>query len=254
MALAGVGDDLLLANETVDGARLRAMAALDVPVTIAIDSQATLDAAADAGITSCLIDINVGLPRCGVTPEAAGALGRPGPCPRPGCARRDGLRGPPDDGRRSGRATGLGRALDECSPKGPRRRRRRDRECRWNRHPRPARRDRGDRDPGRELRPDGHPLRHPRACPSIRRCTCSAPSSRSATSWAVADVGLKALGMDHGNPSIARWRGVVLLRRARDLSPPGEPARSAIASASCRPTSIRRWRCTKRCGSCAATR
>ena len=66
MALAGVGDDLLLANETVDSARLRAMAALDVPVTIAIDSQATLDAAADAGITSCLIDINVGLPRCGI--------------------------------------------------------------------------------------------------------------------------------------------------------------------------------------------
>ena len=30
----------------------------------------------------------------------------------------------------------------------------------------------------------------------------SAPSSRSATDSAVADVGLKALGMDHGNPSI----------------------------------------------------
>jgi D-serine deaminase-like pyridoxal phosphate-dependent protein len=74
MARAGVGDDLLLANETVDDGRLRAMAELDVPVTVAIDSEATLAAAADAGITACLIDVNVGLPRCGVSPEAAGAL------------------------------------------------------------------------------------------------------------------------------------------------------------------------------------
>jgi D-serine deaminase-like pyridoxal phosphate-dependent protein len=31
-------------------------------------------AAADAGITRCLIDVNVGLPRCGVAPGAAGRL------------------------------------------------------------------------------------------------------------------------------------------------------------------------------------
>ena len=74
MARAGLGDDLLLANETVDPVRLKAMAELAMPVTIAIDSDATLDAAADAGITRCLIDVNVGLPRCGVAPDAAGAL------------------------------------------------------------------------------------------------------------------------------------------------------------------------------------
>jgi D-serine deaminase-like pyridoxal phosphate-dependent protein len=74
MARAGLGDDLLLANETVDPARLTAMAGLGVPVTIAIDSDATLDAAAAAGMRRCLIDVNVGLPRCGVAPEAAGAL------------------------------------------------------------------------------------------------------------------------------------------------------------------------------------
>ena len=34
---------------------------------------------------------------------------------------------------------------------------------------------------------------------------------------AVADVGLKALGMDHGNPAIAGGDGVVLQRRARDV-------------------------------------
>ncbi len=74
MARAGIGDDLLLANETVDPVRLKAMAALGAPVTVAIDSDATLAAAADAGITRCLIDVNVGLPRCGVAPDAAGAL------------------------------------------------------------------------------------------------------------------------------------------------------------------------------------
>ncbi len=40
MADAGVGADLLLANETVDSNRLRQMAAADAPVTIAVDSAA----------------------------------------------------------------------------------------------------------------------------------------------------------------------------------------------------------------------
>jgi D-serine deaminase-like pyridoxal phosphate-dependent protein len=76
MAAAGVGTDLLLANETVDVDRLRAMAAHqdDVLVTVAIDSEATLDAAARAGIRHVLVDVNVGLPRCGVAPERAGSL------------------------------------------------------------------------------------------------------------------------------------------------------------------------------------
>ena len=34
MARAGLGDDLLLANETVDGDRLRALAALDARITV----------------------------------------------------------------------------------------------------------------------------------------------------------------------------------------------------------------------------
>lgn len=74
MGMAGVGTDLLLANETVDPDRLRAMADLDVSVTVAVDSATTVDAAARNGITACLIDVDVGLPRCGVLPADAGAL------------------------------------------------------------------------------------------------------------------------------------------------------------------------------------
>ncbi len=74
MAAAGLGADLLLANEVIDAERLGRLAALDARVTVAIDSHATLEAAAKAGIREVLIDVNVGLPRCGCAPEAAGAL------------------------------------------------------------------------------------------------------------------------------------------------------------------------------------
>jgi len=71
MARAGLGDDLLLANEVLDATRL---GAIDGRVTIAVDSEATIDAAAEGGVREVLIDVNVGLPRCGCTPEAAGGL------------------------------------------------------------------------------------------------------------------------------------------------------------------------------------
>lgn len=71
LAAAGLGDDLLLANEVVDARRL---AALDARVTVAIDSPETLAAAADAGLREVLVDVNVGLPRCGCAPADAGAL------------------------------------------------------------------------------------------------------------------------------------------------------------------------------------
>lgn len=74
LASAGLGHDLLLANETVDADRLRAMAACDARVTVAVDSDATIAAAADAGIREVLIDVNVGLPRCGCDPAVAGSL------------------------------------------------------------------------------------------------------------------------------------------------------------------------------------
>jgi D-serine deaminase-like pyridoxal phosphate-dependent protein len=74
MANAGFVDDLLLANETIDAHRLDAMAAMDARVTVAVDSEATVAAAAAAGLRSCVIDVNVGLPRCGIAPDRAGHL------------------------------------------------------------------------------------------------------------------------------------------------------------------------------------
>jgi D-serine deaminase-like pyridoxal phosphate-dependent protein len=74
MASAGLGDDLLLANEVVDPDRLRRLAALDARVTIAVDSEATIDAAARAGLQEVVVDVFVGMPRCGCRPEHAGRL------------------------------------------------------------------------------------------------------------------------------------------------------------------------------------
>ena len=73
---AGVGNDFLLANEVVDESRLNALAEAQdsALITVAIDSDATLHAAAKAGIRSVIIDVNVGLPRCGIDPTSAGAL------------------------------------------------------------------------------------------------------------------------------------------------------------------------------------
>ncbi len=73
LAQAGLGDDLLLANETVDVERLSAMARSEARVTVAVDSDATVDAAATAGIAECVIDIRVGF-RCGCEVSEAGYL------------------------------------------------------------------------------------------------------------------------------------------------------------------------------------
>ncbi len=74
MAAAGLGDDLLLANETVDHGRLRAMADTGARVSVAVDSAETVDAAAANGIREVLVDVDVGLPRCGCLPEDAGRI------------------------------------------------------------------------------------------------------------------------------------------------------------------------------------
>ena len=74
MAAAGLGDDLLLANEVVDPERLARLAALDARVTVAVDSVATIEAAADVGLREVVVDVYVGMPRCGCPPERAGEL------------------------------------------------------------------------------------------------------------------------------------------------------------------------------------
>jgi D-serine deaminase-like pyridoxal phosphate-dependent protein len=71
MAAAGLGADLLLANETLDARRL---GRLDARVTVAVDSPETIEAAVAGGVREVLVDVNVGLPRCGCAPEDAGRI------------------------------------------------------------------------------------------------------------------------------------------------------------------------------------
>ena len=74
MVEAGLGEDLLLANETLDSERLGRLLRSDARITVAVDSEATIEAAARAGPCEVLIDVNVGLPRCGCPPSEAGRL------------------------------------------------------------------------------------------------------------------------------------------------------------------------------------
>ena len=71
LAKAGLGEDLLLANEVLDASRL---GRVDAQVTVAVDSEATLEAAVRGGVRRVLIDVNIGLPRCGCLPDDAGRL------------------------------------------------------------------------------------------------------------------------------------------------------------------------------------
>ncbi|MGY1751535.1 alanine racemase [Blastococcus sp. SYSU D01042] len=74
LARAGLGEDLLLANEVLDMRRLGALVEAGSRVTVAVDSDAVLKAAVAGGVREVLIDVNVGLPRCGCAPEDAGRL------------------------------------------------------------------------------------------------------------------------------------------------------------------------------------
>jgi D-threonine aldolase len=74
MAAAGLGEDLLLANEVLDTKRLGAVVESGTRVTVAVDSDETVRAAAAGGVREVLVDVNVGLPRCGCAPTEAGRL------------------------------------------------------------------------------------------------------------------------------------------------------------------------------------
>ncbi|HEX5190346.1 MAG TPA: alanine racemase [Streptosporangiaceae bacterium] len=74
MVAAGLGQDLLLANEVLDARRLGALVAGGARVTLAVDSPETVEAAAAGGVREVVIDVNVGLPRCGCDPGEADAL------------------------------------------------------------------------------------------------------------------------------------------------------------------------------------
>jgi D-serine deaminase-like pyridoxal phosphate-dependent protein len=75
MAAAGLGDDLLLANEVLDCRRLGAVVEAGAArVTVAVDSPETVEAAAAGGVPEVVVDVNVGLPRCGCEPDDAGRI------------------------------------------------------------------------------------------------------------------------------------------------------------------------------------
>jgi D-serine deaminase-like pyridoxal phosphate-dependent protein len=196
MARAGLGDDLLLANEVVDARRLGPLAAR---VTVAVDSEATIAAAVAGGVREVLIDVNVGLPRCGCAPGDAARLAD--------LARRSGLevRGVmgyeghamlvDDAGKRSAlvsdamtllRAAHAEVGGDVISAGGT---------------------GSFDRNPvATEIQAGSYALMDT-AYAKLGlpfRCALSVLATVISTSaaYAVADCGLKALGMDHGNPAI----------------------------------------------------
>jgi D-serine deaminase-like pyridoxal phosphate-dependent protein len=74
MVAAGLGEDLLLANEVLDARRLGNLVAAGARITLAVDSAETIEAAVAGGVPEVLIDVNVGLPRCGCSAGDAGPL------------------------------------------------------------------------------------------------------------------------------------------------------------------------------------
>lgn len=199
LARAGLGDDLLLANEVIDASRLRTLAALDARVTVAVDSEATIDAAAGAGIEEVLIDVNVGLPRCGCHPADAGRLAD---------AARDrgltvrGVMGYEGQvtiiGDRDERAAAVEKAMTKL---------------------RAAHTDVGGdvvsagatvtyalNTSATEIQAGSYALMDTTFAPMVpefrQALTIVATVISVSPRWAVCDAGLKSLGMDHGNPAI----------------------------------------------------
>lgn len=78
MAAAGLGEDLLLANEVLDRRRLTDMVKAgeqhSARMTVAVDSPETVAAAAAAGVREVLVDVDIGLPRCGCAPSEAARI------------------------------------------------------------------------------------------------------------------------------------------------------------------------------------
>jgi D-serine deaminase-like pyridoxal phosphate-dependent protein len=202
MAAAGVATDLLLANESLDGARLAAMAERqdDVRITVAIDSVETIAAAAAAGVVEVLVDVNVGLRRCGCAVEAAGSLAdharRSGLVVRGVMGYEGHLMGVVERAERVERLAACVAALlaardqvggEVVSTGGT---------GTYDLH--------DDRvteiQAGSYALMDTHYARL--GLPFGQALHVLGTVISTSARWAVADVGLKALGMDHGNPSV----------------------------------------------------
>lgn len=74
LVAAGIETELLLANEVLDATRLGRLVEGGARIIGAIDSDETLTAAVNGGVRDVVIDVNVGLPRCGIAHQQAGAL------------------------------------------------------------------------------------------------------------------------------------------------------------------------------------
>ncbi|RLC57933.1 MAG: DSD1 family PLP-dependent enzyme [Chloroflexi bacterium] len=82
VAVADICDDILIANEVIGPdktARVAAISASGVDMKIAVDSAEGLAMAGEAAVAAgteigVLVDVNVGMPRCGVPPDAAAEL------------------------------------------------------------------------------------------------------------------------------------------------------------------------------------
>lgn len=206
MAAAGLGNDLLLANEVLDPARLAALAAAQdsAMITIAVDSPETVDAAARAGLRHVLVDVNIGLPRCGCRPEEAGHIAD--------LARSNGLevRGvmgyeghlmvmDDHDAQRAKVAHAVDRLLgahadvggEIISAGGTGTYRLHDRVT--------------------EVQAGSYALMDTHyggtGSPFVQACFVVGTVISANAKFAVADVGLKSMGMDHGNPSVQTFDG-----------------------------------------------
>jgi D-serine deaminase-like pyridoxal phosphate-dependent protein len=200
MAAAGLGHDLLLANEVLDAQRLGALNTV-ARVTVAVDSEETIDAAAAGGVREVLIDVYVGCPRCGCAPDDAPRLAE--------MARTRGLHvrgvmgyeghlvGLED---RAARETGLVEAMqllmtahdavggDVISGGGT---------GTWDSNHWIT-----ELQAGSYLLMDTAYAKLDMPFAPAMSLVATVISINRSGGWAVADVGLKALGMDHGNPSI----------------------------------------------------
>jgi D-serine deaminase-like pyridoxal phosphate-dependent protein len=205
MAAAGLGDDLLLANEVLDTRRLGALADT-ARVTVAVDSAETVAAAAAGGVREVVVDVNVGLPRCGCAPEDAGRIA--GEARSRGLAVRGvmGYEGhlmlvadPAERARLTAdcmallarAAADVGGGLVSAGGTGTY----------------------ADNTVATEIQAGSYALMdtayaavglpfRPALTVLATVVSASPPSSGIQPPWVVADVGLKSLGMDHGNPAI----------------------------------------------------
>jgi D-serine deaminase-like pyridoxal phosphate-dependent protein len=199
MVHAGLGEDLLLANEVADATRLGALAREGARVTVAVDSEETIAAAARAGVPEVLIDVNVGLPRCGCRAEDAGHLAdrarSAGLVVRGVMGYEGHIVGLEDRGARTEMlAASMARLMlaadrvggDVISAGGT-----------------------GTYDINRwatEIQAGSYALMDTAyaklALPFVQALTVLSTVISVSDDWVVADCGLKALGMDHGNPSV----------------------------------------------------